>query len=165
MTNGVSAKLETATHWQCSQISSDYLLLLPRFRPRTVVAKRARDREIPDETNDFSLEPHGIFERNSARSAVYIDEIIPLCNRGRNGISLQEDIVFAFVDANCECLNFGTNSRWNYYCRFMARLEVAFLVKATTAIISNLDLFTLSYTDLYHVKWYLMETLLAIEAN
>lgn len=90
---------------------------------------------------------------------------LPLCNRGRNGISLQEDIVFAFVDANCECLNFGTNSRWNYYCRFMARLEVAFLVKATTAIISNLDLFTLSYTDLYHVKWYLMETLLAIEAN
>lgn len=73
MTNGVSAKLETATHWQCSQISSDYLLLLPRFRPRTA-AKRARDREIHDETNDFSLEPHGIFKRNSARSAVYIGE-------------------------------------------------------------------------------------------
>lgn len=64
MTNDVSAKLETATHWQCSQISSDYLLLLPRFRPRTV-AKLARDREIHDETNDFSLEPHGIFKRNS----------------------------------------------------------------------------------------------------
>lgn len=52
---------------------------------------------------------------------------LPLCNRGRNGISLQEDIVFAFVDANCECLNFGTISRWNYYCRFMTRLEVATL--------------------------------------
>lgn len=91
---------------------------------------------------------------------------LPLCNRGRNGISLQEDIVFAFVEANCECLNFGTNSRWNYYyCRFTTRLQVAFLVKATTVIISNLDLFTLSYPHFYHVKWYLMEALSTIEAN
>lgn len=85
-------------------------MLLPRFRPRAA-AKRARDREIHDGTNDFSLEPlaNSEFSNETRVEMQSTSAELRLVNWGQNEVSIEEADVFT------GCLNFPTSERENYY--------------------------------------------------